>query len=262
MSARTLASVDGLITPAGEATLPLPDDALFRGDGVFEVVRLYAGRPFALGEHLDRLESSAAAIELPVDRGAIERELGALLDAADPGDAQLRIVATRAGRRVLVVEDLLSHEPSITLASVTYSPSVILNGVKSLSYGANMHATRLARAQGAGEALLVAPEGVVLEAPTASLFWADEAGRLHTPSLANPILDSITRRRIVAAVDVVEGVYGFDALRHAREAFLASTTREVHPVAAIDGAELPWPGPRTEEAASALRAAIEAELGS
>ena len=58
------------------------DDGLYRGDGAFEVIRLYAGRPFALGDHLDRLERSAAAIELEFDRAALEREIDALLGRA------------------------------------------------------------------------------------------------------------------------------------------------------------------------------------
>ena len=64
MTPQELASVDGTIAPTAETTIPLKDDGLYRGDGVFEVIRLYAGRPFALGDHLDRLERSAAAIEL------------------------------------------------------------------------------------------------------------------------------------------------------------------------------------------------------
>ena len=59
--------------------LPLPDDGLYRGDGVFEVIRLYGGRPFALVEHLDRLGRSAAAIDLPLDREGFERDLEPLL---------------------------------------------------------------------------------------------------------------------------------------------------------------------------------------
>ena len=79
---------------------PLRDDGLYRGDGVFEVIRLYDGEPFALGEHLDRLERSAAAIELPVEREAIERELEALLAGFGTEEAQLRILLTRGGRRI------------------------------------------------------------------------------------------------------------------------------------------------------------------
>ena len=63
MPVHELASVDGAIAPTAETSIPLKDDGLYRGDGVFEVIRLYGGRPFALVEHLDRLERSAAAID-------------------------------------------------------------------------------------------------------------------------------------------------------------------------------------------------------
>ena len=79
MNAPELASVDGRIAETSEARIPAADDGLLRGDGVFEVIRLYAGRPYALGEHLDRLERSAAAIELPIERPAFEEEISALL---------------------------------------------------------------------------------------------------------------------------------------------------------------------------------------
>jgi branched-chain amino acid aminotransferase len=256
-----LASVDGRVTPTAAAVLPLPDDGLYRGDGVFEVIRLYGGRPFALADHFDRLERSAAAIDLPVDRAAFEAELEPLLAEHGDGDAQLRAIATRAGRRILLIEPLAERGGSVSLATVTYQPTVILDRVKSLSYGANMHATRIARERGADEAVLVTPEGVVLEPPTSTLFWAGADGVLKTPSLGNPILDSITRDRIVAAVDVAEDVYDVAELEAATEAFLASTTREVQPVAAIDGRRLEWPGPRTGEATAAFERAVSAELG-
>src|SRR5688572_25385693 len=74
------ASVDGVIAPTAEATIPLKDDGLYRGDGAFEVIQLYGGRPFALAEHLDRLERSAASVELSIDRASFEAEIGALLE--------------------------------------------------------------------------------------------------------------------------------------------------------------------------------------
>src|SRR3954453_7849117 len=106
VTSEELARGDGAISPTAEATIALPDDGLYRGDGVFEVIRLYAGRPFALTQHLDRLEGSAAGIGLPVGREPLERELAALLEAFGPGDAQLRIVLTRGGRRILLIENL------------------------------------------------------------------------------------------------------------------------------------------------------------
>jgi branched-chain amino acid aminotransferase len=260
MAVTELASVDGAISPTAEARVPVADDGLLRGDGVFEMIRLYGGRPFALGEHLDRLERSAAAIELPVDRAAVEREVGALLDAFGEDDAALRIVLTRGGRRIVLTEALPTWPDSARVATVTYSPTEILTGVKSTSYAANMQATRIAAARGADEAILVRPDGVVLEAPTSAVFWVSD-GELRTPSLDTGILDSITRDRILAALDVAEGDYDADDLRGAEQAFLASTTREVQPISAVDGRELPGAPTRAREAADALRAAVERELG-
>jgi branched-chain amino acid aminotransferase len=256
-----LASVDGEIGPTREATIALPDDGLYRGDGVFEVVRLYGGRPFALSGHLDRLERSAAAIYLAVERPLVERELAALLDRHGDADAQLRIVLTRGGRRILAIEELAPHSETIRLASITYSPTGILDGVKSLSYGANMHATRIAQARGADEALLVRPDGVVLEAPTSSIFWTSADSDLRTPALGTGILDSITRRAVIGELDVTEGEYALDDLRAAGEAFIASTTREVQAVAAVDEVELAAPGPRTRAAQDAFERTLAAELG-
>ena len=77
-----LASVDGTVTPTAAAMVPMKDDGLYRGDGAFEVIRLYDGKPFALVDHLDRLGRSAAAIELEFDRPALEAEIAALLAEA------------------------------------------------------------------------------------------------------------------------------------------------------------------------------------
>jgi branched-chain amino acid aminotransferase len=263
MATPELTSVNGLVSPTGEARIPPADDGLLRGDGVFEVIRLYAGRPFALDEHLDRLERSAAAIELPVEREPLEGEIEALLGQFGDNEGQLRLVITRGGQRLAFTEPLVEHSASVSLASVDYSPTIILTGVKSLSYGANMHATRLAQAKGAGEALLVRPDGIVLEAPTSTIFWATAEGGLRTPALDTGILASITRDRIVRELDVEEGDFQLEQLLGANEAFLASTVREVQPVSAVDGTELPEaPGPRTREASEAFAAVLEREMGS
>jgi branched-chain amino acid aminotransferase len=261
MAAQELASVDGRISATTGATIPLPDDGIYRGDGVFEVVRLYQGNPFALREHLDRLERSAAAIELPVERATIERELEALLEEFGTDDGQLRLVLTRAGRRILLTEVLPERGASVRLATVTYSPSEILTGVKSTSYAANMQATRIAQRRGADEAVLVRPDGIVLEAPTSTVFWASPEAGLRTPSLRSGILESITRARIARSLHVEEGEFEIGDLLGAREAFLASTTREVQPVSAIDDRPLEAPGPRTLEAGAAFNRALEQALG-
>ena len=144
---------------------------------------------------------------------------------------------------------------------MTYQPTVILNRVKSLSYAANMHATRIAKERGADEAIFVTPEGTVLEPPTSTVFWASADGVLKTPSLDNPILDSITRDRVVREMEVEEGTYNVSDLQNAPEAFLASTTREVQPISCVDGREIEWPGPLTAAAAEAFESCVERELG-
>jgi branched-chain amino acid aminotransferase len=255
------ASVDGTIGPTAEATIGLKDDGLYRGDGAFEVIRLYAGRPFALDDHLARLERSAAVLRLEFDRMALRTEIDALLEAAGPVEGQLRLIVTRGGRRIAVTESIPVHAETITLASITYQPTIVLNGVKSLSYGGNMLATRLAKEAGADEALLVRPDGIVLEPPTSSIFWVAE-GALRTTALAEGLLASITRDRLLKAIpEIEEGAWTLDQVKGASEAFLASTTRELQAVAQIDGSPLPEaPGPRTREAQEAFAAARDAEL--
>jgi branched-chain amino acid aminotransferase len=261
MDVPELASIDGAITPTAEATIPLADDGLYRGDGVFEVIRLYAGKPYALEEHLERLESSAAAIELRVERAPLEREIAALLERFGDGEAQLRLVITRGGRRIAATEPLPDKGQTVALATVAYTPTIILTGVKSLSYGANMQASRAAQARGGDEALLVRPDGIVLEAPTSTVFWAPPGAGLRTPALGTGILDSITRRRIVEELEVEEGEYALGDLLEAGEAFLASTVREIQPVKRVDERELEPGGPLTVAAREAFDEVVGRALG-
>jgi branched-chain amino acid aminotransferase len=232
------------------------DEGLLRGDGVFEVVRLYGGRPFALDEHLERMERSAERLRLALDLGALRADIEAVLAAAGPVDAALRLVVTRGGRRLVLVEPLAARPASVALATVEYVPTRVLDQVKSLSYAANMLAGRLARERDADDALLVTPHGRVLEAPTASFFCVLD-DELCTPPLADRVLDSITRRRI----DARERVVTLDDLDRATECFVASTLREVLPVHAVDHRRFEAPGPRTREAAAAFARHVRAPAG-
>jgi branched-chain amino acid aminotransferase len=256
-----LAILDGTVLPVSEARIPVTDDGLLRGDAVFEVIRLYGGLPFALDDHLARMERSAHNLRLPFDVDAVRADVAALLEGGRPGDGVLRVLVTRGGRRIGFIEPLPVLPPTLSLRTVTYTPTRILDGVKSLSYGANMLASRLAREQGADEALLVTPHGRVLEAPTSSIFWVGEDGALSTPPLDDHILASITRDLVLKLVDVREAPLTQEELLGAREAFLCSTTREVQPVAAVEDTDFGEPGERTLEARAALREHISGALG-
>ena len=257
-----LASIDGRIQPADEAVIPITDEGLLRGDGAFEVIRLYDGVPFALDEHLERMGRTAAGIRLPLDTAAYEREVAALLAADPPGDAQVRLVATRGGRRLAIVEPLVRGPETLALRTVTYSPPRLLDDIKSLSYAANMLATRIAVERGGDEALLVTPHGRVLEGPRQTFVVSLDGATLVTAPLDDHVLDSITRRHLVALGLLIERPITADDLAGAHEAFLASTTREVHPVREIDGRALPAaPGPLTAAAATRLHARIMTAVG-
>ncbi|HEX4733445.1 MAG TPA: aminotransferase class IV [Thermoleophilaceae bacterium] len=259
-----LACLDGRIAPAEETYVPATDEGLLRGDGVFEVVRVYDGVPFALDAHLARMEHSAAnlRLDLPATELLHDEALALLAERDASFDGLLRFVVTRGGRRLLLTEPLpaQSTAESITLGVVTFSPTRVLDGIKSLSYGGNMLASRLARERGFDEALLVTPHGRVLEAPTSSIFWVDERGAVCTPPLDEHILASITRDRVLKLLDVDERPATLDDVQGAGEAFLASTTREVQGVSAVEDAELAAPGQVTRDAAQALRQLIEEEL--
>src|SRR5437764_4560613 len=231
----SLASLDGEIMPAAEAVIPATDQGLIRGDGVFEVIRVYGSIPYAFEDPLTRLERSARNLRLPLDLEAVRADANRLLAQAGegPDHEALRIVLTRGGRRLLLTEPLPQTPDQARLKSITYAPTRILDSIKSLSYAGNMLASRLAREAGFDEALLVTPHGRVLEAPTSSLFWV-KGDAILTPPLEDHILASITRAIVIELTAATEQPCTMDDLASADEAFLASTTREVQPVAAID----------------------------
>jgi branched-chain amino acid aminotransferase len=257
-----LTILDGIVMDAADAHISVLDEGLLRGDGVFEVVRIYGGRPFGLEEHLERMVRSAESIRLPFDDDAVRSDAAALLQATGDADGALRLVVTRGGRRIGILHPLPPFPDTISLATITYAPTRVLDGVKSLSYGANMLATRLAKEAGGDEALLVTPHGRVLEAPVTSFFYVLD-GALCTPPLSDRILDSISRRVLCAVTDAQERVTTLDDLAVIDEAFLASSLREVQPVRSIDGRDLPAaPGPVSADAAARVREHIEAALAS
>lgn len=253
------AVLDGELMRTGEAMISATDDGLIRGDGAFDAFLVRNGRPFARRAHIDRLQRSCDALALPCPRAEIEQDIDLLLTVAPAGDAVIRVVLTRGGRRLCRLEtrgDADALTRPVRLLPVVYDPSVLLNGVKTLSYAANMLASRRAAAAGYDEALLVRSNGTVLEGPTCSIFWVRD-GRLYTPALGTGILGSITRRVILESLSVEEGSYPFEEVVGAHEAFLASTARLAQPIAAIGETALSAaPGQLTLRAQEVLTRAI------
>jgi 4-amino-4-deoxychorismate lyase len=254
------------------------DGGVLRGRAVFESIRVYDGHPFRLDAHLDRLAASAARIGLPpVDADGLALATEEALQAAGRPDAVLRLLWTpgREGEGKPTGLALVSTLPEghdeqrrhgIRLAVVPWAPGALIAGTKSTSYAENMAAQDEAARRGAQDALFVAPDGVVLEAPTSNVWWREER-RLLTPSLQLPILAGVTRATLLELASdlgygVEEGLFPLERLLAADEAFLTSSIREVMPVVAVDDAQIDdgRPGPAAESLQRALRSAAGATL--
>ena len=222
-----LASLDGAIAPVEQTQIPVSDEGLLRGDGGFEVTRLYGGRPFALEDHFARLERTCAGIRL---RG---RPRGAAARGRRAARAHRRrrraAAARRHARRAAAGHDRAApgRPDSVRMATVTYAPTRVLNGLKTLSY-AREHAGRPA-GQGAGRRRGAARHAARPRARGADGDVLLGRGRPPaTPPLEDGILASITRDRLLAECDVEEAPCTLDDVRAADEAFIASSVREVH----------------------------------
>lgn len=272
----------GIVDP-DTPVLCADDEALLRGRAAFETMRVYAGRPFRLDEHLARLASSAERIGLPeLDRAGLAELAALALDHAGVADATLRVywTAGREGSGRPTSAALVSPIPadleerrargakliSLTLGIDTrlrqQSPW-LLAGVKSTSYAVNMAAEGEARRRGAEDAVFVSGDGLVLEGPVTNVWW--RYGRtLETPSLDLGILAGVTRAEVLLQAaglgyEVVEGAFPLARLAGAEEAFTSSSVREIMPVVALDGAAYGDGAPG--EAARGFQAAIRRAAG-
>ncbi len=267
--------IDGQPVDPQQATISVFDWGLLRGDGVFEAVRSYGGRLFRLEAHLERLQRSAALLQLdPPDVSQIAR--WATVVGEDGHDCTVRILVTRGGSepdvdcpaRVVVLWEPVPDVPSSVSVRPTPAPWQSggipweLMGAKTLSYAPNMSAWRVAQAEGFTDALLISRDGHVLEGPTFSIGWVVE-GVIETPSLDLGILASITRTVALGeaaglGLTVDEGRFALERVLEADEVFALSTLKEVMPVDRV-GTTTFAAGPITDRLAAAFRARVEAE---
>ncbi|HKB94186.1 MAG TPA: aminotransferase class IV [Gaiellaceae bacterium] len=253
----------GLVAP-DEPVFSAGDEALLRGQAVFETARVYAGTPFRLDAHVERLRASARIVGLPdADAAECERLAALVVEVAGKrADRALRLYWT--GTTLVATASALPGDleerraRGIRLAVVPWSAGT-LAGAKSTSYAENMAAQREAAAAGADDALLVAHDGTVLEAPTANVWWR-EGSRLLTPSVLLPVLAGVTRSALLelapaAGYETEEGTFPLERVLLADEVFLSSSIREVMPVSAVDGKAFEL-GPAAHDLQRALRSSV------
>jgi 4-amino-4-deoxychorismate lyase len=218
---------------------------------------VYGGRPFLLDRHLRRFAISSERLRLPPpDAAECERLAGLVIDACEEKELALRLywtgrtLVTTAARIDPELESVRSR--GLKLVTVPWSTGSLASA-KSMSYAENMAAQDAAIAAGADDALLVASDGIVLEAPTANVWWR-EGEQLVTPSLDLPILAGVTRGLLLEVTEreTVEGVFPLARLLDADEVFVSSSIREVMPVASVDGKAFGL-GPAAHDLQQALR---------
>jgi branched-chain amino acid aminotransferase len=275
MSIATL--IDGELVAPDAAKVSIFDRGFLYGDSVFETLRTYGGRAYALHEHVARLEWSARRvfIELPVPQRVLADEVTRTLTAVDNPESFIRVMVTRGRAESLGLDPALAGTPTRvvivgplqTPPAEAYEHGVAVTcyrtqrladatdaaGAKVGNYLVAVLAQRAAKLAGAAESLVIDAHGHVIEGANSNLF-AVIAGRLVTPPEDAGILPGITRARVLEVardlgLPVELRPLTVNELMGADEAFVSSTIREVLPVVAVDGSTVAdgRPGPWTRK---------------
>jgi branched-chain amino acid aminotransferase len=282
----SLVLIDGRPSSAESAKISVFDRGFLYGDSVFEALRTYGGRPFALDRHLARLAQSAARvfIDLPVSVEQLAREVSSAIVGAGNPESYVRLTVTRGVGEALGLDPGLSrHALRVVIVTPLKSPpaetyrdgvSVISHrtervtdhsaaaGAKVGNYLTAVLAIREARLVNAAEALIVDGRGLVLEGATSNVFAVLGDGTLVTPPESDGILLGITRETVLAVaaeltIPVRLQSLPLAALKSAAEVFVSSSIRELVPVVSVDGAPIAdgRPGPTTLRLLTAFREA-------
>lgn len=263
---QALCWINGTLMPAAEARVSVFDHGLLYGDGVFEGIRFYGGRPFRLAAHLRRLADSARALhlELPYATAELERAVLEIVAAYTAPDGYLRLVATRgegklgidpsscARATVFIIADTLAlvddevHQrgAKLVLAATRSTAADELDPrVKSLNYLNRILARIEATQAGADEAVLLNRQGCVCEGTAENIFVVRD-GILSTPPPSDGALAGITRQVVMEVAAALalpcreQSLTPFD-LYAADECFLTGTGAELVPVHSVAGRLLP-----------------------
>jgi len=251
------------------------DRGFLLGDGLFETVRLYRGRPFRLADHLARLEKSSNRIRILYPGDVMGRVQRALAEAKCTGDGSLRITLTRGpGPGLLPPDPPMEATLRVEVRTIHAAPGTLLDGsgssgsggvyesglqesglearilgrvdetaltagLKGIGYLERITALLLAREAGAQEALLRNGAGRVVGGSASNLFVLREGG-LQTPRVEDGVLPGITRQVVLELVGELGLGMQLRApedveLLGADEIFLTSSLRELAPVVRVDG---------------------------
>lgn len=258
--------LDGEMLEKEEAKVSVFDHGLLYGDGVFEGIRAYNGRVFRLSEHLDRIYSSARAINLDIYLSKAEMTAAVLdtLRANKLKDAYIRLVVTRgvgdlgldpqkcSKATIFIITDKIKLYPEdfyanglkvITTSVRRTMPDALSPCVKSLNYLNNIMAKMDATRAGVPEAIMLNAAGYVAECTGDNIFII-KGNTLITPPSWVGALEGITRNAVMEIarnkhnLTVKEDVFTLYHMYTADECFLTGTAAEIVPVVTVDGRDI------------------------
>ena len=252
----SLSYLNGEYLPLNEARVSVMDRGFIFGDGIYEVIPVYNGRPFRLDQHLERLDHSLAAIRLanPLPVTEWHHIIGEVVARNGGGDQSVYVQVTRG----VAPRDHAFPQPTVPTVFVTSSPlkkptadmlagisAITLDDIrwqychiKAITLLANVLLRQQAIDAGCTEAILVKNDSVT-EGAASNVFVVIE-NCLVTPPKGPRLLPGITRDVILElaesnGIDCVQRTIFEDELRHAAEIWLTSSTREILPVISLDG---------------------------
>lgn len=251
-----VAMIQDKIVPMEELEPIYFDRGIYFGDGVYEVVRSYDGKIFALEEHLQRLANSLAAIKIAgVDIDQIRCRVLKAFDTASISNAKIYFHITRGSApRDHICDANLEPNFLLTVTELADDKKTKIEGIavsthpdwrwkrcdiKSLNLLPNVLARQDAAQKGCAEAILVDEAGLITEG-TSSAFFAILGQTLQTTPLTSNILPSITRKFAIEAgknvgLEIVEKSLTPQQACCADELFIAATTKDIVPVVKFDG---------------------------
>jgi branched-chain amino acid aminotransferase len=268
--------INGTLFDKAEAKVSVYDHGLLYGDGVFEGIRVYAGKVWRLREHVDRLYESASHIhlEIPLSRQAMTQAVLDTVRANDKHEGYIRLVVTRGAgylgldpRRtsdpqvIIIVDDISLYPPElyekgmeiVTAATIRNHPNALNPRIKSLNYLNNILAKTEAVRAGFPEALMLNHKGEVAECTGDNVFVV-KRGQLRTPPTDAGILEGVTRNAVIelahaAGIPFREAALTRHDIYAADECFLTGTAAEVIAVVKCDDRVIGSgkPGPITRQ---------------
>jgi branched-chain amino acid aminotransferase len=282
--------LNGDVFDEGEALIAANDRGVLFGDGIFETMRAYGGKPFRMDRHLERLK--AGCRELRITRVPYDSELAAAIDElyrlnVVSGDAYVRITLTggwfdgnrgleRSGApNVYIMVKPFEGYPRewyergirIIVSSIRSNEGSPLSRIKSIDYLDNLMAKQEAWDRGADDALMLNCGGYLAEGASSNLFLV-RRGKLLTPGVECGLLPGVTRETVMELCEeyglVCETAFlSLDDLLGADEAFFTMSTGEIVPIALVEGTPigLKCPGPITLRLSAAYQELVRRELG-